>query len=304
MTFGSQSDDRSIRNSRREEAREKARLIREQQRKHDKRTRLLIRTTVALFSVALIGIVAIFMLASIRPAGPGPLNMRSDGILIGENFEVTPTGSVKPGQSPVPSVREEGSEVIAIQMYVDYFCPVCGAFETANGDQIATWVETGAATLEVHPLAILDRVSQGSKYSTRSANAAACVANYSPDEFYAFHTLLFANLPEENTTGLDDSKLAELTVKANVRNANSIEECIEEQSFRTWVTNVKDRAMTGPIPNTNVEAVTTTPTIIVNGLKYTGAPNDPAAFAAFVVQAAGENFNESSTPTPTPTPSA
>ena len=43
--------------------------------------------------------------------------------------------------------------------------------------------------------------------------------------------------------------------------------------------------------------------MLVNGLKYEGAVNDLASFQAFVIQAAGESFNESSTPTPTPTPS-
>ena len=288
--------------TRREDARDKAKAIREQQQKQEKRTRLLVQSTVGLFAIAVIGVVAIVIMTSIPKDGPGPKNMRSDGILIGEDFIAVPTLATQKGKAPLPNEREAGSEVIAIEVYVDYFCPICQSFEEANGDQISTWVETGAATLEIHPIAVLDRVSQGTRYSSRAANAAACVANFSPDQYYAFHRSLFANQPEENSSGLSDDQLVELTVRAGVKSASAIKNCIQEQTFKNWVTEAKDRALTGPIPNSNVEAITSPPTIIVNGLKYTGAPNDAAAFAAFVVQAAGTSFNENSTPTPTPTP--
>ena len=289
---------------RRDEAREKAKSIREQHRKQEKKSRLIIQGSVILLAVAVIGIVAIILINSIRPVGPGPLNMRSDGILIGEGFVAAQTAATRAGADPLPTVRDEDSDVIAIDMYTDYFCSICSAFEEANGEQIAKWVDTGAATVEIHPLAILDRVSQGTKYSTRAANAAACVANYSPDAYYAFHTALFDNRPEENTPGLTDEKLIELATKAKATRISSITDCITDQKFRVWVADAKERALTGPIPNADVDAVSGTPTIIVNGVKYTGAANDAAAFSKFVVQAAGTAFNEDAVPSPSPSPSA
>ena len=286
----------------REEAREKARLIREQQKKTEKRNQRLVRGIIFFGSIALIGIVAIVITSTIRPPSAGPLNMRSDGILIGEGFLATQTGAIQPGQSPISNLRDESSDVIAIEMYIDYFSPLGTSFEEANGDQISTWVESGAATLEVHPLAILDRVSQGTKYSTRAANAAACVANFSPDHYYAFHAALLANQPKENSAGLTDKQLVALTVDSNVDDATKVRGCIEEQTFRSWVADARDRALTGPIPYSDVTAISTSPTIIVNGLQYEGAPNDSVAFAAFVVQAVGKSFTDNSTPTPTPTP--
>jgi len=304
MTLGSTDDDRPGSTSRRDEAREKAKSIREQHRKQETKKRLAVQGAILIFAIAIVGIVTLFIVNSIRPAGPGPLNMRSDGILIGEGFAAKTTPATKAGQEPVANVPEEGSDVIAIDMYVDYFCPICGAFEEANGEQIATWVESGAATVEIHPLAILDRVSQGTKYSTRSANAAACVANFSPDQYYTFHTALFANRPDENTPGLTDDQLIKLATESKVTNVAKIDTCITDQTFKTWVADAKDRALTGPIPNSDVDAVSGTPTIIVNGVKYTGAANDAAAFSKFVRQAAGATFNENSTSTPTPTAEA
>lgn len=287
----------------REEAREKARQIREQQKKLEKRNRRLVRGIVFFGSIALIGIVAIVITSTIRPPSAGPLNMRSDGIVIGEGFIAVETGAIQPGQSPIATIPDSSSEVISIQVYIDYFSPLGLSFEQANGEQIATWVDSGAATLEVHPLAILDRVSQGTKYSTRAANAAACVANFAPDQYYKFHTALLENQPKENSAGLTDKQLVQLTLDANVDNTTKIRGCIEQQTFRSWVADARDRALTGPIPFTDVDAISDTPTVIVNGVRYDGAPNDAVAFSAFVVQAAGTAFNENATPTPTPTAS-
>ena len=44
--------------------------------------------------------------------------------------------------------------------------------------------------------------------------------------------------------------------------------------------------------------------IIVNGKKYPGSISDLASFQAFVIEAAGTDYNQQSTPTPTPTPTA
>jgi len=301
MTYASTG---SSPNPRREDAREKARSIREQQKKLEKRNRLLTLGTIGLGSIAVVGIVAIVISSTFRDPSSGPLNMRSDGIIIGEKFVAVETAAIRPGQQPIPTVRDAASEVIAVELYIDYFSPLGAAFEKANGSQITTWLQTGAVTLEVHPLAILDRVSQGTKYSTRAANAAACVANFSPDQFYTFHTKMLAAQPEENSAGLSDKELVALTVDSKVGNATKIRGCIENQTFKAWVGDARDRALTGPIPNSDVSAISNTPTVIVNGHQYEGAANDPVAFSAFMVMAAGASFNESATSTPTPTAEA
>ncbi len=298
MSYSDES--RLTKNEKREAAREKARQLREEQKKKDRRTKLLLQGGIIVASLAIIAVVALVIVNSIRPAGPGPLNMASDGIQITEGFVATETPALQPGEDPIPNERAEGE--LNITMYVDYLCPICGQFEATNGDYISSLLENGGTTVDIHPITILDRASQGTKYSTRSANAAACVANYSPNQFYDFHNLLFANQPAENTTGLSDDELVALTVEAGVNEADSIASCITGQQFKAWVANSSARALNGPIPNSNIDKVTGTPTVLVNGLKYEGAVNDLASFQAFVIQAAGEDFNESSTPTPTPTP--
>jgi protein-disulfide isomerase len=305
MTYGTTGDDRQSKNQRREAAREKSRLLRDQQRKKEKRSRFVLQGGVIIASLAILAVVTLVIINSVKAPSPGPRNMLSDGILIGEGFVATPTAALEAGEKPVPNVIAADSDVIHIQMFVDYFCPICGQFEKTNGDQLATWVESGAASVEIFPMAILDRSSLGSKYSTRAANAAACVADNSPDQYYAFNTILFDNQPEEGTRGLEDDELVALTQEANVQNADQIETCITGQEFKNWVADARTRAQNGPIPNSNIEGgIEGTPTVIVNGVKYTGALNDDKAFASFVLQAENSSFNENSTSTPTPTPSA
>jgi len=302
LTNGISGNDRQSRNERREAARAKAKDLRDSQRKKDRRTRFVLQGGVILTVLAIAAIVAFVIVTTVKPAGPGPRNMLSDGILIGQDFKATPTAALQSGETPVPNLRDDSDNVIRIQMYVDYFCPICGKFEKANGDQLNTWLESGAANVEIFPIAILDRASLGTKYSTRAANAAACVADSSPDNYYDFHNILFANQPKENTEGLSDKKLIALTVEAGVSNPKTIANCITDQKFKGWVADARNRAQNGPIVDSNVDKIAGTPTIIVNGLKYTGALDDAKAFSAFVIQAENTNFNEKSTSTPTPAP--
>lgn len=300
MSYGTSGDGRLSKNEKREAAREKARLLREEQKKKDRRTKFILQGSVILASLAVVAIVALVIVNSVKPVGPGPLNMASDGIQLSQGAIATETAALKAGEDPTPNKRADG--VLDIQMYVDYLCPICGAFEKTNGDYISSLLENGKTTVEIHPITILDHLSQGTKYSTRAADAAACVANYSPNQFYAFHNLMFANQPKENTEGLSDDEIIKLTTEAKVESAGKIADCIKNQEFKAWVNNSTARALNGPIPDSNVDKVTGTPTVIVNGVKYTGAVDDLATFQAFVIQAAGTSFNENSTPTPTPTP--
>lgn len=297
------NDARLTKNQRREDAREKARVMREEQKKKDRRNKVFLQGGIILGSLAIVALVTVLIINAIRPAGPGPLNMLSDGLKVGQGFVASTTPALQPGEEPVPN-EPDGGDVIDIQMYVDFLCPFCGAFEATNGEYLAGLVENGGATVEIHPIAILDRASNGTKYSTRASNAFACMANFSPNQAYKFHQLLYANQPEEGTSGLPDEDLIKYTVEAGAENADAVAQCIRDQTFKGWVADARDRALNNPIPNTDNATVTGTPTVIVNGQKYPGAVDDAQQFAAFVVSVAGDAFNENneSTPTPTPTP--
>jgi protein-disulfide isomerase len=289
---------RPSKNERREAAREKARQLREEQRRRERRNRRLLFSGIGVAAVAIVAIIAFIIFTSIRPAGPGPANMASDGVKIGQNLTAVHTAALPAGSNPVPS-KTNPANVVDIKIYLDYLCPFCGQFEATNQDQIKSWVGAGSATIEIHPISILNANSQGTKYSTRAANAAACVANYSPDSFFAYNAILFKNQPKENTPGLDNAKLADLAKQANVKSSARIQSCINDGTFSSWVTDATQRALTGPLPNADVKQVKGTPTVLVNGASYTGSLTSSSEFAAFVLQ---KSATPSATPTPTPTP--
>jgi protein-disulfide isomerase len=303
--------DRQTKNQRREAARDKARQLRDQQKKRERRNKVLLQGGIILGSLAIIAVVALVLVNSVRPAGPGPENMLSGGIRIGQNFEAVPTAAMEPGATPTPippaAGEDEGEDEqpIDIQIYLDYFCPFCKDFEDTNSPQIASLIESGAVTYEVHPISYLDRVSLGARYSSRAANAAACVADKSPDSFWAFNQAMFANQPPEQTAGLSNDQLVELVLGVEgIQARDDIEACIRDEEFRNWVTEITAFASNFGVPGTDVSTIEGTPTVLVNGVQYEGPVDDPAAFAAFVAQAEGQVFNEDSTPTPTPTPSS
>ena len=292
---------RLTKNDKREAAREQARIQREEQRKKDRRNKWLLQGGLILGSLGIIALVTVLIINGTRPAGPGPLNMASDGIQIGQGFVAKSTPAIKSGDEPVPNDRDESGDVIDIQLYVDYQCPVCQAFELANGDYLDGLVENGGATVEIHPISFLDNQSLGNKYSSRAANAAACVANFAPNQYWDFNRTLFVNQPAEGTEGLSNEAIIAFADEAGVEQPDEVAQCINDQSFKSWVSAATARAFAGPIPNSDVAQVKGTPTVIVNGQKYEGPIDDPDAFAAFIVQVAGDAFSENSTPSPTPT---
>ncbi len=307
MSNGGSGDIRPSRsqptkNERRQEARDKARALREQHRKRERRNKYLLQGGLIVAALAIVAVVTVVITTSIRPPAPGPLNMLSDGIVIGTGFEAETTPALAAGEDPVESTPAEGSTAIPIQIWLDYQCPVCGQFEKANADQISTLVDQGIATVEIHPVAILDRASQGTRYSTRSANAAACVANYSPNDFFDFSALLFADQPAENTEGLTDDELIAIAQNAEVGKASAVEKCITDIEFENWVADATDRATADEALVNPANNSFGTPTVFVGGTRYTGAPDDATEFAKFVAAADGAAFQES-TASPSPSPS-
>jgi protein-disulfide isomerase len=286
---------RPNRNQARELAREKAREMRLKGSAREKRNRLFIQLSLGVTAVTVIGVLAAVILAGFQPAGPGPLNMQSDGIKIGGGNVAVQTPALEPDSSPV-ATPENPDEVVEIALWVDYLCPICRQFEEANSAAIDDLLERGAATIEIHPIAILTNRSQGTQYSLRAANAAGCVAENYPNSFLNFHNALFKNQPEEGTEGLTDDQLIELAKGAGA--GPEVEACINDGTFNDWVKSATERAISGDLAINNLDkkfkGVTGTPTVLINGKQFNPS-YDPAApmpfsseeFLRAVVAAAG-----------------
>ncbi len=286
----------------REAAKERARELRTLHRKQERRRRLIVNLSVLGGALVVVAVVAVTLVTMNQTPQRGPLNMASDGIKIGEQLKAVRTPGIKLDSTPTPSAAN-APDVVDIQLYVDYLCANCGAFEKNNVDQLRQWVDTGAATLEIHPVALLTTKSAGTQYSLRAANAAACVAEFAPDSFFDFHEALFEDQPAEGSEGLSDQELVARAEKAGVRDTSRIASCVEKRRFSPWVQAATVRALNGPIPNADIAAITTAPTILVNGKQFPYTKDfDPKELAQFVTEAAGAQF--ASAPTPAPSSSA
>ncbi|MEY4994007.1 MAG: hypothetical protein RIS82_1129 [Actinomycetota bacterium] len=273
--------NKPTRSEQREAARAKARELREQHKKGEQRKKIALRLGMAIAVLGSIAIVTSVVVSGANKVELTPANFSfNDGIKIGADLKAfTPTST----PTPTASAAVDG-EVPNIIMYVDYQCPICQAFEVPNSSQIESWVASGAATVEIHPVSFLDGQSLNA-YSSRAANAAICVAEEAPDSFFKFNSLLFANQPAEGTAGPDNAELISRAEEAGAGNMDAIAECINNKSYNSWMTTATTRILNEVIPGTDI-VMGGTPTVVINGQQYTWSTGEelvsPARFAQFL----------------------
>lgn len=298
--------ERQTKAQRQNAAREKARQMREEAKKKARRNRILLQGGIGVGILVVLVIVAIVIVNVARPASnAGPKNMASDGFLLTSTTDYVSTPAVPHNGKPTPTKQPDDGKA-HITIYEDLQCPVCQAFETANDAQLAQWLDAGTATLEIHPISFLDASSQGNRYSSRAASAIGCVAQYDPSAFFAVNKAFYDNQPAEGTHGKTDAQIIS-TLKKGGASSSAISQCVKDERFKGWVTAATNRAMDGktPVPNSGLDKVTGTPTVLVNGKYYNISTNqqveDPATFLAFVKSSVpGWSAGSGATPTPTP----
>src|SRR4051812_34083505 len=206
---------RPTKSQRREEARLQAQRMREEQARKERRSRIIAISLIVVAVVAIVLVVAI-ILGNQKPSSSGqslgdvanPAGATSTGgLAFDEDGLVGLTGD---GKADVPDGTTH------VEVYSDYMCPNCGQFEKLNSDMLDGMLQDGTIVYDYHLVSILDRLSNGTEFSTRSANAAATVADQDPEHFIAFHEALFAQQPEENSDGLSDDRIASIARDAGV----------------------------------------------------------------------------------------
>lgn len=256
--------DRPSKNQRREEARAAALRIRAEQQKKARRQ----RTVAIAAAVGVVVVVGVVIFAILAQGNRSAL----------EDVTLKPQGSTASGGIPVGADGVAGSaagsaaDAVVVQVYSDFMCPICGVFEELNGATLTELREAGEIVVEYHPVAILDRYSLDTAYSTRAATAVALVADQAPEAFLAFNDALFANQPEEETAGLTDAELADVAreagvpedVAAQIESSAYLGQQADEQgrpleeTFVPWVTAATDQASAD-------FGSFRTPTITING---------------------------------------
>lgn len=161
-----------------------------------------------------------------------------------------------------------GSGDNRLDTYLDFMCPICGQFEEVYGPEIEGMVDDGSLTLGIHPISILDRASNGTQFSTRSANAAYCVAVEDGDKSLAFMQAMFAGQPEENSSGLTNKEILAIASSVGV---TGIDSCVNDGTYAGYVTEI-----TAKTPIQPGASGIATPTIAVNGQVIANSSLPPA----------------------------
>jgi protein-disulfide isomerase len=226
--------------------------------------------------IVAVGAVAFTIFSASTASTAVPTNATyNDGVKVGAGLKVfTPTFT------PTPPTGEEPIEII---IYVDYQCPICAIFELPNSEQIKNWVDTGAATVQMHALSFLDGRGSPNAFSSRAANAAICVSEHSPDNFFAYNTRLFQSQPTEGAPGPENSDLISFAEEVGATNLDQLSSCINNKDFGNWIKDSTERALTEPIPGSETQ-VSGTPTVLVNGEQYTWNTGEELASAARFAQ--------------------
>lgn len=266
------------RSEQREAARAKAKEIREAHKKSEQRRKFGLFAGIAAALLILGGLIGWAVIANAPAPAQTPTNMIFDGgIKIGKDLKAF-TPSTTPTTENVPN----------IELFLDYQCPFCQAFELPNSALIESKVAAGEWTITYHPLSFLDGAGSPNAYSSRAANAAVCVAEYSPDTYMKFNNVLFANQPAEQTAGPENDGLIAFAQQVGVSNFDKIQTCINEKSYGDWVGNTTSTVLNAEWKNTGLK-IDSTPYIIVNGQRYTGTAEEmasPARFEQWVAAAA------------------
>lgn len=264
---------RSSKSERHAEARALAARVRAEAERRSRRTKLLAIAGLVTAVVVLVVVVVLVLASEEKPLGyrgaPGSISLAE---------VATPAGADADGGIPVgPGLvagTSSGPDAVVVEVIFDYRCPYCATFDEANGPDLAQLVEAGEITLVYRPVSFLDERAEGSRqYSTRSATAAAIVADRAPERFVAFHEALMTNQPAQGE-GPDDDDIATLARAAGVPEA-VVEQLAEtapdsaERTFARWVFAATGRAeeLLGKL---------TTPSVLIDGERWPGEGVDPA----------------------------
>ena len=149
---------------------------------------------------------------------------------------------------------------VTVDIYQDFMCPYCGKFDRAQSADLTSLVDAGTVKVVIHVMNFLDSSSNGSKYSSRAADAFVTVARQQPSAALAFNTALYADQPAEGSNGLTDAQIADRARSAGV--SDSVVATFANQPNADFVTKSNQAAFD--------EGIQSTPTVKINGTVFTG----------------------------------
>lgn len=164
---------------------------------------------------------------------------------------------------------------VSVELYEDFQCPACLAFEQENNAFLKSQVATGAVTITFRPFSFLDDLGASpNEYSRRSTNVALCALDKGGvDDYVKVHDYLYLNQPDEGTAGPENAELIQAVKDLDI---TGIDECVKTERFIPWI---KDAKKAG-----TKKDVSSTPTVLVAG-KVIENPSQQTLVAAITAAA-------------------
>jgi protein-disulfide isomerase len=240
----------------------------------DRNRKILIQVGVAVVLVGLIAAIGIGIAvknADKNDLGATPsIAAAASQLPNGAAATITDNGAVRIGK---PDAK------VTVRVVADLQCPACKAFEAANAQVIKDAVDKGTAIVEYNIISFLDKAST-TKYSSRAANAAYCVAEADPSKYLGWLSTMFEQQPAEGSAGLSDDQL--ITIAKGLGLPDSVGQCIKDDSYNKYIgAKTKDMLTSG---------IKSTPTVFVNGKQLQSSQElmVPGGLAPAIAAAAGQ----------------
>lgn len=291
---------------RRDFVREAARLERERAARERRVRRVVGWTLGSVAAVAVAAIVTVLSVNAIRAGQAGPANMASDGLQLtgesgGSTMNPTMTDALAAGELPVRNASAVASTgALDIEVYLDPTKKDAATFWSTNGSTLESFVKEGAASLELHPVALSDSDSD----AVAAVAAFGCIADHDPSAASAmWDAMLQVSIAGlDSGTSLRATDLQEAASKAGATDQPATD-CIKDGGFSSWAKAASARARASVPYATAKTAVAEAPVVVAAGQVYTGKLDDAAAFTSFLSDAY-EKAVPAPSPTPTPAPTS
>ncbi|MBM7824622.1 protein-disulfide isomerase [Arcanobacterium pluranimalium] len=178
------STEKKTKEERRAEARNKARMLREQEEKRAKRNRIL--TIVSILVALALVVFAVVKIVTNKSSDHGSYDGEKRAVKL---VNVTDDYGIYVGAKGQAVDKGNGAPTVGV--YSDFICTHCNDLEKASSEAYAKHLAAGDVQVQYFPVSIL-----GGSMSQLGAAAAFYVATYSPDNYVQFQEKLFVRTDE------------------------------------------------------------------------------------------------------------
>ena len=199
-------------------------------------------------------------------------------VVVGVVFSLISNRSNTTAAVPASVSAEDGYGIVLnpsakprIDVYVDYQCPACKAFEILNGGYLNEVIAQNKAKVVFHPMTFIG------PESILAANAAACAAD--ENEFVAMNLAIFQDQSGAENSGKWQGDAMLNIGKSIGINSAKFEKCLKDGNYVKWTGNVAAASA-----KANVNG---TPTVFINGkeIDRNTEYGDPVKFRAALAAA-------------------